>query len=195
MEVKGSFGSHWTSVKVLAVSMDHKSYLFDWRLFKQELRPLLEASLADRDTCHLELFIKSNLALLTDPATEQALSSDWHQDHPKDVQVFGDIALTKYYDIRNDIGLTNQWKRICSDLEAIGGNSEITLGFILGTADCPFDPGKMGSYFQSLGDVSNNANLLEEWLARKPGFTDRLGALREMLRKALQARKGLYITF
>lgn len=62
-------------------------------------------------------------------------------------------------------------------------------------SDNCFNPGRIGSYFQSFDDVQKSLKIIREYLAQKPEFSDALEDLIVILQSAVDARKGLHITF
>jgi hypothetical protein len=110
-----------------------------------------------------------------------------------DPHQYGDFAVTKYYQPSEDIGLGNNWQGI---QEMISGDPTLVESPILGTPLGPegnrFDPGKMGSYFQSPQQVRQNLH----YLVRLTKQTNaELSEAVEMLRQAADAKEGLYVTF
>ncbi|MEH1797248.1 hypothetical protein [Nostoc sp.] len=69
------------------------------------------------------------------------------------------------------------------------------LGKVFGISGNYFDPGKMGSYFQSLEQVNQNWELLNLLLNEKNEYLPSLVLAMKMLSNALDLQKGLYITF
>jgi hypothetical protein len=172
--------------------MEHKAFVFDYESFEPELRPTLERALASRDVSDLVSFVNEHLDFLTDPYEGEALDENWQRlVSPKDVHQYGDFALTKYYDPRADIGLGVDWERVEEVLPAGLQRSPI-LGHTIGPEGALFDPGKMGAYFQSAQEVHESRKLLEGIEGcRIPAV---LRAV-EMLRCAVEAGRGLYVTF
>src|SRR5205807_7996746 len=74
-----------------------------------------------------------------------------------DAHQYGDFALTKYYDPTTDVGLGTSWEHI---QELIANDPTLVespiLGTPLGPIASPFDPGKMGAYFQSAEQVRHH---------------------------------------
>jgi hypothetical protein len=62
----------------------------------------------------------------------------------------------------------------------------------VGPADNPFDPGKMGSYFQTEEDV--RANLHALLALRNSGAAEEAEHLVRTLRAAAERARGLYVT-
>ncbi len=170
--------------------MEHKAFLFRFRDFQKELRPILEASLASGDVTPVIAFITSDLRSFRDPYEGESLGDDWEDLlETKDVHQYGDFALSKYYDLGDDIGLGARWQEVQEPLERELGASTAVLGQLVGVEDNYFDPGKMGAYFQSESDV--RAHLREVERLSQPA----LQPLVELLRRAATAGAGLYVTF
>ena len=175
--------------------MEHKAFLFDGDRFDVELRPVLEAALSTGDCSPLVDFIRDNLDALTDPYEGEPLEPDWESLlETKDADNYGDFALTKYYDPASDIGLGAGWDLI-QDLVADDPAADTSpiLGTTVGPDDSPFDPGKMGSYFQSPSQAAASLRRLRD-LARESPSDAAADAVR-MLEQAVEAGKGLYVTF
>lgn len=172
------------------MAMEHKAFLFRYAAFDAELRPVLEASLRSGDVAPLAAFIEAERRHLRDPYEGEPLGSDWAESlEGGDVDQYGDFALTKYYDPADDRGLGPRWQVI---QEALAGRAEAVtavLGQPLGSEGHWFDPGRMGSYFQSEIDVTAHLEILEGLSV--PGVEPLLNLLRE----AGDAGVGLYVTF
>lgn len=170
--------------------MEHKAFVFRHRDFERELRPLLEEALASGSPDRLIVFIKANPDNFRDPYEGEPLGEDWEdQIETKDVHQYGDFALTKYYDPSADIGLGRKWEEVQRALESELGTSAAILGQPVGTQDRFFDPGKMGSYFQSEDDVRRNLTQLEH--AGRQALEPAVA----LLRRAAGEGAGLYVTF
>jgi len=170
--------------------MEHKAFAFDYDGFERELRPLLQGALVSESPESLVAFIKRDLARFCDPYEGDQLQDDWENlVEAKDVHQYGDFALTKYYNPAADIGLGSEWEEIRVVVERELGTSASVLGRTLAAQGRVFDPGKMGSYFQSRLDIERNIAQLER--LDEP----RLKPLAMMLDKARAARTGLYVTF
>jgi len=185
------------------MSMDHKAYAFDYDRFQTELRPVLEAALVSSDAAQLREFVVRNIASLRSPLTEQPLEAGWEDGlETGDVQEIGDLALTKFYDLDANLGLGADWTEIDELLIKQLGKSRgrLTLGDPCGPAHARFDPGSMGSYFQSPQQVRDSLNVFDKLLDRKPDLCDELedadlDTIREMLAPAADKDLGLYVTF
>jgi hypothetical protein len=170
--------------------MEHKAFTFRYSECERELLPLLQGALVSSDPQPLVAFIEAARASLRDPYEGEPLGDDW-QDllETKDVHQYGDFALTKYYDPTADIGLGRAWEEIQRVLESELGGSSAILGRPVGTTGAVFDPGKMGSYFQSETDVRRNLAAIES------ANESRLEPVAVLLRRALYQGAGLYVTF
>ncbi|MEI7701437.1 MAG: hypothetical protein WCK86_16680 [Planctomycetia bacterium] len=175
--------------------MEHKAFIFDFDTFERELQPLLEEALVSGDTKGLIAFVNDNLGDLKDPYEGQPLEVDWEaMIETADAHQYGDFALTKYYDPLKDIGIGVEWENV-QDL--ISSDPDLPespiLGRTVGPSKVPFDPGKLGSYFQSLDQVRQNHQCLLN-LAKKGRPTD-FDRPVQMLAEAENAKRGLYVTF
>jgi len=176
------------------MSMLHKAYALAWTAFEEDLLPLLERALRSGRTDELVAFIDDHRAELADLATAYPLGADWRSNVDlADVQQLGDVALTRYYDLRQDRGLCHAWLKVHSALpppvqaallgEPIGGK---TL----------FDPGKMGSYFQSAEQVRESLTLLREAEPLPAGeYRADFDRFRALLEECGERGHGVYITF
>ncbi len=171
--------------------MEHKAFLFNYRMFETELKPGLETSLGIGDCAWLKSFIDRNLDELSDPYEGEGLAPGWEDliEH-SDAHQYGDFALTKYYSPAEDIGLGYGWQ---ASHERFAGlvrrNESPVLGITVGQPQCVFDPGKVGSYFQSERMVIENLAAVASVLGQ--GGQE----LIRILQSAVDAKKGLYVTF
>jgi hypothetical protein len=175
------------------MGMEHKAFVFDHRSFDRELRPMLERALSTNHCAELLQFIETNRASLRDPYEGEPLGEDWRDGvESEDAQVCGDYALTKYYEPGDDVGLGTGWEALQSQLLNRFGNDAAVLGRTVGPAQHLFDPGRMGSYFQTEEDVRVNLHALQA--VRNSGLTE-ADRLIGMLRAAAERNRGLYVTF
>lgn len=175
------------------MSMEHRAFAFDHDRFAAELAPILDEALATGDVRQLVHFIESNRARLTDPYEGEPLGEDWRSMlETEDAHQLGDFALTAYYSPRENIGLGYDWDSARQTLrEASLDADAIVLGTPFGAEGNRFDPGKMGSYFQSPADVARNHEAVGDL-----GSEDAtLSAVRRMLETADRSQAGLYVTF
>lgn len=177
------------------MSMLHKAFAFDYARFAAELKPILAAALRADDSSALVQFIDSNLDDLCHPDEGDELGRDWRDRIEQgDVQEYGDFALTKYYDPNDDIGLDHEWEEL-QDLLVTSDEARVSpiLGTVLGEGDVLFDPGRMGSYFQSEHSVRENLVYLQSLADRVS--SDAMQAALGMLDAAAADDKGLYVVF
>ena len=173
--------------------MEHKAFIIDYEQFERELRPLLQEALLTKNCDGLIDFIRQNIESLADPYEGEPLQGNWEDMiETPDAHQYGDFALTKYYKPSNDIGLGSSWGAIQDVVDADRGISPI-LGAVVGGSDNPFDPGKMGSYFQSSKQVRESLDHLQQLAREKP--TDEIDDAIALLEHASQSGRGLYVTF
>ena len=178
------------------MSMEHKAFVFDHDAFDRELRPTLERALSSHDISGLVAFINANSGQLFDPYEGEPLGEGWEvMIETPDAHQYGDFALTKYYDPTVDIGLGVLWERV---QELISNDPTLVespiLGTVVGPGDAPFDPGKMGAYFQSAEQVRRHYHSLMGFQQLFPN-DDNLKKAIQMLAQAKNAERGLYVTF
>ncbi len=175
--------------------MDHRAFVFDYSRFARELKPVLERALETDDPAEIVRFIVAHRTKLRDPDEGEPLPEDWESRlEVGDIHEYGDLALTRYYDPREDLGMGNGWDLV-QDLIHADPSLSVSpiLGVPVGTWEHPFDPGRLGSYFQSPEMVQ--AHLA--YLSRRSSSAAVAGLdqATEMLRAAAQRDQGLYVTF
>lgn len=176
------------------MAMLHKAFMFDFAGFEAELKATLVGSLLSGETEPLKTFIEENMRFLEHPDGEGPLQDEWREQIPaEDVHAYGDVALTKYYDPEGDIGLDEDWQELQDILAEYISDESPILGLPLGPPGNVFDPGRMGSYFQSESDVVRNLAFLGS-LDEKI-FRETSSEAIEMLTIASRGGKGLYVTF
>jgi hypothetical protein len=172
------------------MSMEHKAFAFGYSEFQEELQETLNAALSTGATDPLVAFIRSRFHELRDPYEGEPLTEDWESlIEDRDAHQYGDFAITKYYDPRENLGLGRAWESVQTLLLNKLGVDSPLLGKPLGPASNFFDPGRIGSYFQSESDVRSNLLAIE-----KISDPEIEGVLR-MLRRAESVGRGLYVTF
>ena len=170
------------------MSMSHKAYVFDWQSFHGELAPLLMRSLTVNDVGRLIEFGNANLPMLTDPYEGEPLADGWTSDlEAADVQEVADYVLTKFYDPADDRGIGDVWRTAEATLSK--QQSAALLGKPFGPASNPFDPGRMGSYFQDEAMCRTALGIFTT--IDRPEFMTFLNVLQE----AVRSGKGVYVTF
>jgi len=175
--------------------MEHKAFVFDYEAFMAQLGDILWQALATDTVKPLIGFIRANEGELTDPYEGAPLESDWEDRlEQRDVQEYGNYALTKFYDRDDNIGLRYDWQLIQEVLSReLEGNASAILGEPFGPSHNLFDPGRMGTYFQSPRQVVHNLRLVEDLERQKPDLATTLSRLTRMLRRAADVQKGLYV--
>ncbi len=169
--------------------MEHRAYEFDWATFDTDLRPILADALGSNDTSQLLSYIDTNISELTDPYEGLPLTSDWQSqvEHIDEVHTLGDFALTRFYNPVDDFGVGDAWTEIS---DALNESCQVAmLGQTVGPTDNPFDPGRMGSYFQSPNTVVQS--IVELAAVNDPKLADYLSLLNACRSK----NRGVYVTF
>ncbi len=183
------------------MSLDHKAYLLDYEAFESELAPILADALETGEMEELRAFVESNLSELKDPSEGEPLGSNWQElVKPPDperrdleLQLWGDLALTKYYDPAQDDGLSTEWEDLEGELKEAGVDAtRVLLGRQLQVDGRVFDPGLQGAYFLSSGDVQSALEMLSQADLEDDELAEQW---REVLQAAAERRKGLYVTF
>ena len=168
------------------MSMSHKAFSLDWERFADELRPLIEAALRTNDDSSIREFIARHNCC--DPNDGEALGEAWVERSPDcNVQDLADIALTAFYQPANDFGLGDEWRTI--GVHFSDEARAALLGNPLAAGAIAFDPGLMGSYFQSPEQARRSLRIVEklEALTQTPFIAG--------LRAAAHGERGLYVTF
>jgi hypothetical protein len=141
------------------MSMCHKAFVFEWPAFEQKLAPILFSSLSRNDRSELLQFIRANRATCKDPYEGEPLGPNWEEQlTTAGVQEAGDFALTCFYNPADDFGLHEEWLTVEATLPE--GARIALLGFPFGPTSKLFDPGLMGTYFQSPAQVVASARHL-----------------------------------
>ena len=179
------------------MTMEHQAFIFDYDDFNNELSEVLSNAIRTNEIGELIAFIARNLSYLKDPYEGEPLDLYWQEliEH-NDIDEYGDFAITKYYNPQSNIGLGYGWEKI-NDLLLEELNVAISplLGTPFGSAENYFDPGKLGSYFQSPEQVKQNLRLLDSLSQEQLKTLPNIALLKTMLSEALALNKGLYITF
>lgn len=171
--------------------MEHRAYIFDYDGFESELKPILEHALNSGESEDLIAFIEDNLDELKDPDMGAPLDADWQAMLGQGtVHEYGALAVTKYYEPAEDMGLAEEWEPIHLLAKKRLGKSPL-LGHRCGPAANPFDPTRQGAYFQSPDEVVNHLEL-----ARELEKADRHPSVEAVVR-VLEAASddGLFVTF
>jgi hypothetical protein len=168
--------------------MEHKAYAFEWSAFDVNLHPLLVVALTTNDTTGLLAFIGQHFAQLKDPYDGDLLSVDWRENlGNRDVQEYGDYALTLFYDPAECSGIGCDWAGLSDELPQHAADA--MLGFPVGPTENLFDPGRYGSYFQTPGQVQVSLKALQ------PNSCPQLARFMELLERCVIKQQGVYVTF
>ncbi|NMZ19018.1 hypothetical protein HBO08_18555 [Pseudomonas rhodesiae] len=114
-----------------------------------------------------------------------------------DAHQYGDFALTKYYSPKDDHGLGVKWADFQEKISNRGKlNISPFLGAPVGVDGEFFDPGKMGSYFQTTHEVGESLKKIEGVKGEmQDDFIEELESYESFLSQANSVKKGIYVTF
>ena len=189
------------------MSMIHKAYEFDWEIFSTELLDIIEVAFKQQKITAIEEFIDSNYEKLTNMWDEEPLKKDWlagKNDWRTGFSVkdqtgneysieqlilnYADVALTKYYDyVDGDNGIADDWCRYNDALNP--EQKHALLGDVIKVNGLEFDPGGMGTYFQSREQALKSYEILK-------GLSyEELSAYVQLLAKVVENGKGVLVTF
>jgi hypothetical protein len=119
------------------------------------MRPALQTL----QTHELAAFIDQNLSNITDPNGLNDIGLDWRNLVSNTVTEYADLALTKFYDPVANIGLGYSWNEMY-DLLKVMEEALTLISVIFGApfiaGSNTFDPGLLGTYFQSPSEVVAN---------------------------------------
>jgi len=176
--------------------MDHKAYILDHEAFSSELSDILYRALETGETGGLVSFIQRNLGVLKEPYEGEPLDESWiTMIESHDPHQYGDFALTKFYDPKNEMGLGDVGGAVIEVLRReLQCDHLPVLGSPFGPPGAEFDPGKLGSYFQDAKDVKENLQTLESLRSRLRHTRLFDGAI-HLLETAQEQGRGLYVTF
>ncbi len=171
------------------MSMSHKAYAFDWNTFEcDELFTILIESLESNDVLPLAHYIKIHYTKLKDPYEGEPLTEIWQEMlEKKDTQEYGDFALTRFYDPAADMGIGEEWMEIDELLSEF--NRGAFLGYSVHSKNNVFDPGHMGSYFQTPVQVSESLLKISELTI------ETTESFQSLLEDAALSGLGVYVTF
>jgi hypothetical protein len=172
------------------MSMEHKAFVFDYGRFQAELAPILFRALENDSMDDLIVFIRQHQAEIRTPDEGDPLEAGWEKRFVEEgLDRVGAVALTRYYDPLKDIGLDYDWQ----ELGRLFPDDNEVLGVPFGPPLHLFDPGKMGSWFQSPEMVRKHEVLARDVAARLPQSD--LRRCIAMFQKAREKAGGLYVTF
>ncbi len=167
--------------------MLHKAYGFDFAGFEKELKFILFNALQNNIVESLVEFVEINIHSLTDPYEGEKLDAEWQGClENNDVHEIGDFTLTKFYQVSSDNGLSESWGEITSQYPNI---NQYLLGKPFGPANNLFDPGKMGSYFQT--PLELNVSIQELSVVKDACLQKYLS----FLKSCIKNNTGIYVTF
>ena len=125
--------------------------------------------------------------MLTGPYDGELIHTGWRSKlEAGDIQELADYALTRYYSPADDFGVAD-WLLISDTLPA--DVQAALLGVPLGPAMRYFDPGRMGSYFQTPQRVEESLATLRR--VDSPSII----RFRQLLESSRARGLGLYVTF
>ena len=163
------------------MSMSHKAFAFEWQNYVDNFLPLLNTAIQEKSSKPLIDFINLNLGEIKDPYEGLSVGHDWKtQLETGDFQEIADFALTAFYDPSEDFGLDQDWIEISESLNKTERNA------LLGQPILGFDPGRMGSYFQTVEQRQTSADILAK---------NSLETLRNYANHLTLLNSGLYVTF
>ncbi len=183
------------------MSYFHKAHAFSWSHFEAELAPILAQSLVADDRAPLLAFVAANESRCRDLTYGEPLVKGWRDALTAgDVQEAADIAITAYYDLNDDFGLGDAWSELERSVPPTVRAA--LLGAPFGPASRPFDPGLMGSYFQSELEARRSLSVLQRYcnpvlaaLAFRRSGPDELREFSHGFRRAVHSGLGIYVTF
>lgn len=169
--------------------MSHKAFAFDWRRFESdELYPLIVSALESDEVACLIAYIEKYLTELKDPYEGEPLEQTWQELLENyDVHEYSDFALTRFYNPAADLGVAEAWLEIDNSLTET--ERGVFLGLPIHSTATVFDPGRMGSYFQTPEQVLNSLKIVAK-LCIKP-----VESFKKLLEDCSQNRLGIYVTF
>ena len=177
--------------------MCHKAYAFDWYAFERdELYEILFRALKTNDTAGLYSYIEANRCLLKDPYEGEPLDENWRSMlENRDVHELGDFALTRFYNPAGDYGVAESWIDINDALPKYARGT--LLGFPFGPRNNLFDPGRMGSYFQTPVQVLKSLTRIRRVrLQRLEDYQrEHIETFQALLEECVSKKLGLYTTF
>lgn len=95
------------------MSMNHKAFLLDYQGFQTELKPTIQSALITGNCAAIRRFIAKHLSQLKDPCDGEPLGDDWEQLlETHDIHHYGDVALTRFYSPRLDLGVGDAWLEV-----------------------------------------------------------------------------------
>jgi hypothetical protein len=148
------------------MSIDHKAYLFQYDAFQEELADLLHRALQTGEVGRLHEFLNRHRTSLTDQATQEPLAEDWEEEYGQqpDVQQYADLALTRYYEVSDNLGLSHGFDALGVYLGTVSPLArhadQLICGKLFGPKGRRLDPGRMGTGLVSSSEAARFAKLL-----------------------------------
>jgi hypothetical protein len=148
------------------MSIDHKAYLFRHDAFQKELADLLHRSLQTAEVGPLREFIDCHRKHLMDRGTDESLGENWEDEYgaESDVQVYADLALSKYFDLTEDLGFSYGFDALGAYLATVPPLAPVAdcliCGNLFGPAGRRLDTGSMGTGLLSAEEAAGFADLL-----------------------------------
>jgi hypothetical protein len=143
------------------MSIEHKAWLLDYKAFHDELAGILFRALDTGELAELAAFIDTYHASMTDPWTWEPLPANWRAvlkergDH-WNAQTLGEVALTRYYDVTENVGLSYGFDAVHAYLKsapALNNRGDALIGgYGFGPRGKRFDPGYMGTGERAAGE-------------------------------------------
>ena len=122
------------------------------------------------------------------PLRRRGLPRNWHHLLVKrDVQEVADFALTLYYKPVENFGIGGAWLALSETISEEA--AQAMLGTPLGPLRARFDPGRMGSYFQTPAMVGKSVEMLSR--VTQPAIR----SYQELLQQCAAEKLGVYVTF
>lgn len=171
------------------MSMSHKAFAFDWKAFESdELYTLLVSALESDEVSSLIEYIENYRAELKDPYEGEPLAQNWQEMLENcDVNEYGDFALTRFYDPAADKGVAEEWMQIDDLLSKT--DRVALLGFPICSANNIFDPGVMGTYFQTPEQVPESLSIVNQLAL------EAVESFKKLLEDCSQSGLGIYVVF
>ena len=169
--------------------LEHKAYLIDDIGFEKGLRPIFRMADSREKRQQLESFCDTNASLIKSPYDGIDVGDGWRSvQETETILELADIALTAFYDPADDIGLGYEYSEISERLKPVVAKLGFSpaLGNPIEFGSDLFDPGFSGSYIMPCSDVVESVDAL---------MSSNFDALFQMLRKAKNQNRGLYVTF
>ncbi len=138
------------------MSMEHKAFLFDTKLYYAQIETIVKKCCATKDGSIAKEYIDKHYSEIFNPYTGESLDSNWENEMSSGtMQELFDFLLTSCYQPDMDIGLEYAWDGVLEaikELHFIHNPNVCVLGAPLIYSGIKVDPGFMG-----LGIVEHTA--------------------------------------